>query len=144
MSNPSTLSQPSLPLCLAPLVVAILIGCGGKKQARVTLKASHEVKQEVVEFHQVVENGSLDELKQALERGVDVNAPGHVDRTALMVAIAVKNVDKMNLLLEHGADLELTDKFNDTALRHAVSWDFASTALATPNNVGRDGLPYFV
>jgi hypothetical protein len=31
----------------------------------------------------------------------------------------------MQLLIESGADPELTDDFNDTALSHAVSWDFA-------------------
>ena len=41
-----------------------------------------------------------------------------------MVAIEVKSVDRMRLLIEHGADPELTDRFNATALRRAASWDF--------------------
>lgn len=84
-----------------------------------------ELNEEVVAFHRVIEKGSLDELNQLLKRGVDVNAPGHVEKTALMVAVDAKSIEKMKRLVEQGADLELTDRFNSTALRHAVSWDFA-------------------
>ena len=64
---------------------------------------------DVARFHQIVENGSMDELKQAIASGYDVNAPGHIERTALMVAITAKDLEKIKLLIEHGADPELTD-----------------------------------
>src|SRR4029077_2599497 len=63
-------------------------------------------------------------LKAALTNGADVNAPGHAGMTALMLAIAKKDLAKTTLLIRHGADPELTDDFNRTALGHAVEDDF--------------------
>lgn len=83
-----------------------------------------EVSQEVVRFHQIVMNGSLNELQEQLKTGIDINAPGRNGENALMVAITAKDSEKMKLLIEQGADPELTDDFNATALRHAVHADF--------------------
>lgn len=78
-----------------------------------------------MDFHDYIMNGSLEELCKALTNGADVNLRGRHGKTPLMVAIAAKDVEKMQLLIESGADPELTDDFNRTALSHAVSWDFA-------------------
>ena len=121
----SICSRTSVILCLVSFIVALVNGCGRQPPAIVVTKPSAEVSDEVTEFHRIVETGSLDELRLVLERGVDVNAPGQIEKTALMVAIGVKSVDKMRLLVDHGADPEVTDRFNATALRHAVSWDFS-------------------
>lgn len=79
---------------------------------------------ETVRFHQVVEKGSLEELRLALESGAVVDAPGHTGKTALMLAIAAQDLDKVKLLIASGADPELTDDFNDTPLLWAVGADF--------------------
>ncbi len=76
-------------------------------------------------LHRLIEQGSLEQLREALRRGADVNAPGRIQQTPLMAAIAAGDLEKMKLLIDHGADPELTDEFNATALRHAVSCDFA-------------------
>lgn len=81
--------------------------------------------EETVRFHRLVLEGSLEELQAALQNGADVNAPGHVGITALMLALESKNLEKTTLLIQHGADPELTDDRNGTALRHAVEADFA-------------------
>ncbi len=78
-----------------------------------------------MDFHECITSGSLEDLRKALTNGADVNLCGHNGKTPLMVAIAAKDVEKMQLLVESGADPELTDDFNGTALSHAVSWDFA-------------------
>ena len=78
-----------------------------------------------MDFHECITSGSLEDLRKALTNGADVNLRGHNGKTPLMVAIAAKDVEKMQLLVESGADPELTDDFNGTALSHAVSWDFA-------------------
>ena len=78
-----------------------------------------------MDFHECITSGSLEELRKALTNGADVNLRGRNGETPLMVAIAAKDVEKMQLLVESGADPELTDDFNGTALSHAVSWDFA-------------------
>ena len=82
------------------------------------------VDERVRAFHEVVETGSLEELRAALAAGANVNAPGYCGATALMVAIHAQDLDKIKLLLEAGADPELTDDFNHTALRAAVQCDF--------------------
>ena len=81
-------------------------------------------REETVRFHQIVAEGTLQDLQAALKEGADPNAPGHVGRTALMLAMEAKDLDKAKLLIQHGADPELTDDFNATSLRHAVSADF--------------------
>ncbi|WP_197994962.1 ankyrin repeat domain-containing protein [Gimesia panareensis] len=78
----------------------------------------------VLEFHQTVRQGTLDDLRQSLKRGVDINAPGRGGETALMVALETKDLEKTKLLLEQGADPELADDLNFTALRHAVLGNF--------------------
>jgi hypothetical protein len=76
-------------------------------------------------FHRIVVQGDLEALQSALKDGVNVDAPGHVGKTALMLALESKDLAKTKLLVQHGADPELTDDFNATALRHAVDADFA-------------------
>jgi hypothetical protein len=87
-------------------------------------RSTRSINLETARFHQTVEHGSLSELEAALKRGADVNAPGRNGSTALMVAIAARDLAKMMVLAQHGADLERTDDFNQTALGHAVSFDF--------------------
>jgi len=81
-----------------------------------------------LELHQIAKQGSLEELKAALESGADVNVPGHSQETPLMAAIAARDLGKVELLVGHGADLELTDRFNVTALSRAVDCDFVDAA----------------
>lgn len=76
------------------------------------------------EFHRIVSDGNLEDLRAALEARADVNAPGHIGKTALMVALGAKDLEKSKLLVQHGADPEVTDDFNHTALQHAVVFDF--------------------
>ena len=78
-----------------------------------------------VRFHRIVTEGDLEALQAALKNVADANAPGHVGMTALMLALGSKDLEKTKLLLQHGADPEVTDDFNATALRHAVQADFA-------------------
>jgi hypothetical protein len=75
-------------------------------------------------FHDLIEKGSLAELEAALKNDADVNSAGRLGSTPLMVAIKIKDLAKLNMLLSHGADPELTDDLNGTALRNAVHHDF--------------------
>src|SRR6266852_4623772 len=83
------------------------------------------VSDKTVQFHRIVADGDLGELQAAVTAGAAVNAPGHVGMTALMLALESKDLEKTKLLIQHGADPELTDDFNATALRKAVAADFA-------------------
>ncbi|CAE7386905.1 unnamed protein product, partial [Symbiodinium sp. CCMP2456] len=88
-----------------------------------------------MDLHDCITTGTLEELHAALNNGADVNASGRNGVTPLMAAIAAKDLDKMRLLLERGADPELTDDFNGAALRHAVDEDFVDGAT---QKSGRD------
>jgi Ankyrin repeats (3 copies) len=108
------------------LISVEAIGCNTDTQRKTNVAdSSNKVGKATARFHQIVEEGSLGELKAALEKGAPVNSPGHIGMTALMVAVQAEDVAKMKLLIEHGADAELTDEFNSTALMHAVQADFA-------------------
>ncbi len=83
------------------------------------------VSQETQRLHALVRNGSLEELRWALQQAGDsVNVPGRLGVNALMEAIMIKDLEKMKLLIEFGADPERTDDFNSTALLHAVTCNF--------------------
>ncbi len=87
-------------------------------------RPTRPISDSTVRFHRIVEQDNLKELEAALKNGTDINAPGHIGMTALMLAIAAKDLEKAMLLIRHGADPELTDDFNRTALGHAVEDDF--------------------
>ncbi|MBX7165129.1 MAG: ankyrin repeat domain-containing protein [Pirellulales bacterium] len=84
----------------------------------------HSPSAEALRFHRIVAEGDLQELSTALEHGADVDAPGYVGMTALMLTVGSRDLEKTKLLIQHGADPELADDFNATALRHAVDADF--------------------
>ncbi|MCA9015404.1 MAG: hypothetical protein KDA77_08750, partial [Planctomycetaceae bacterium] len=58
-------------------------------------KPKTEVGQEIIRFHQVVKNGSLEDLQQELGKDVEINAPGRNGETALMISIEAKDFQKM-------------------------------------------------
>ncbi|HAH45877.1 MAG TPA: hypothetical protein DCM07_13690 [Planctomycetaceae bacterium] len=112
---------------LVSFLLLCLVGCGkANEEAQVRQESKREVKPEIKRFHQVVKTGTLAELQQGLESGIDVNAAGENGMNALMIALKAKDLEKMQLLLARGADPELTDDYNATALDYAVSEDFAA------------------
>lgn len=86
--------------------------------------SNHDVSDETLRFHRMVAEGPIQDLRDALKRGIDVNAPGPLGMTALMLALNSKDMEKTQLLIQYGADPELTDDYNATALRNAVEADF--------------------
>lgn len=66
------------------------------------------------------ENGNLDEVRKALEKGADVNAKDKYSNTALMKAAVKGHSDIVELLIEEGADTDAKDVFDETALFNAV------------------------
>lgn len=82
------------------------------------------VSEKTVQFHRIVTEGKLEELQAAVKDGAAVNAPGDFGMTPLMLALESKDLEKTKFLIQQGADPELTDDFNATALRKAVAVDF--------------------
>lgn len=105
-----------------------LLGCEHQKPRQVELLPASPVSEQTARFHEIVQDGSFDELRAALEQGAPVNEPGRFGTTALIVAAEAKHLEKMKLLVEHGADLELMDNLNNTPLRAAVRADFVEGA----------------
>ena len=64
---------------------------------------------------------SCDVLKCLLEKGAEVNAQTHLNRTPLMLASQNDHVNLVTCLLENGANVHLQDADGHTALHYAVS-----------------------
>src|SRR5438128_12411912 len=89
---------------LALLIAFSPLGCGSQEAKEKQMSRSpKQESEETLRFHQVVETGNFEELQLALKTGSPVNAPGHNGVTALMLAIASKDLEKMKLLTSHGA-----------------------------------------
>lgn len=73
-------------------------------------------------FFESVENGSLDDVKEALTTGVDYNARGLMGRTPLMFAAIRGDVSIVELLLEQDVDVNMIDYCCWTALHWAASY----------------------
>ena len=87
--------------------------------------------EEHIQLRRACENYELDEVKQLIEEGVDVDSRDEFGGTPLMYACAVRksefgidNVDIVRLLLDHGADVNHkftnNDGGNGTALHYAT------------------------
>jgi ankyrin repeat protein len=107
------------------LSLGVQTGCSERVKNQTAATPRKTASRDAMEFYETIATGSLDDLREALSKGAEVNLRGRNGETPLMVAIAAKDVEKMQLLVENGADPELTDDFNATALMHAVNWDFA-------------------
>jgi len=69
-------------------------------------------------------NHMLDIAKLLIEKGVNTNAQDYNGDTALMMILREYDkfgIEMLNLLFEHGADLNLQNKKNSTALHDAIS-----------------------
>ena len=117
----SVVTQAILPALL--IVLLLISGCQKRTEPN-HLHEARPVSAETAHFHGLIANGSVNDVVHALESGVDVNAPGRMGNTALMVAIEAQSIEKCLLLLEHGADPELSNDFNTTALGFAIQYDF--------------------
>jgi ankyrin repeat protein len=89
-----------------------------------------ESKQVVVEVPAFLEdalNGRIEEVRKAIEAGVDVNASDEDQRTALLFAAFNGHTAVAKLLLDQNASLEHRDAAGRTALMFAASGPNAET-----------------
>lgn len=131
MLNSLYVSQHGIAGWLVLLCVMLPLGCNDSESELETEPKPETVSEaktdrtlDVSYFHNTVRSGSLNGVLSFLNSGIDVNASGPEGINALMIAIESKDVDKMELLMEYGADPEQTDNVNWTALRHAVETNF--------------------
>lgn len=73
---------------------------------------------------------AADELRQALQRGDDVNAADETGWTALMIAAVTVQPQSVSALLDAGAHVDQRDHHGDTALIGAASVRFNNLQMA--------------
>lgn len=68
---------------------------------------------------QAVSDGDSTLLRRLLQAGIPVNAADYDRRTASHIAAAEGNGSAFRLLAEHGADLQITDRWGNTPVKEA-------------------------
>ena len=71
--------------------------------------------------HAVIWGCKKETLRKIIDHGADVNATNKNSVKALMIACEKGNVDAMNVLLNAGADPNITDTDGETWIHHASS-----------------------
>jgi len=73
--------------------------------------------QPMIELHLAAVSGDLEEVRELLEKGADVNAKDEEGRTPLHWAAGNGYVEVARLLIEHGADVNAKEsRYGDTPL----------------------------
>ncbi|WP_330924870.1 ankyrin repeat domain-containing protein [Candidatus Sororendozoicomonas aggregata] len=75
-------------------------------------------------INEAISFGSLDEMKRFLEEGVSINNRGDYNMTPLMVAAYRGKLRLLSYLIQLGADLNLVDKYGQTALICSITSPF--------------------
>ncbi len=95
-------------------------------------------------LHHSAAIGTLADLQRALQDVSLINTPWHAGKTALMLAIRSGDIEKVQCLIEHGADPELADDSNYTPLSYAVDYNFpAAVKLLLDLGVDRGYQPKY-
>ena len=90
-------------------------------------------------LHDAVQNDCCTEVLQAIiSHGIDVNASNKNHVTALIIACHKGNTDAINILLEAGADPNITDSKGATCIHHAVGEGHSKHVLETVVSHGAD------
>ena len=63
-------------------------------------------------------DGDLDQIKRLMANGVGPNESNYDKRTALMTASCEGHIPVVTYLLEHGADIDVKDRFGGTARKY--------------------------
>lgn len=71
-------------------------------------------------WFEAVERGDREAVIGMLDRGMEIDARGKINTTALISAIRKRQTDIVRILLDRGASLEPEDNYGFTAMTHAV------------------------
>ncbi|MDG3004835.1 ankyrin repeat domain-containing protein [Paludisphaera mucosa] len=84
------------------------------------MNEASEESRPVAEWIEAARRGDVDFVVDRLGRGMDVDARGRLNVTALMAAAGRGHVELIRILLDHGADPNLEDGKGHTAVTHAA------------------------
>ncbi len=100
-------------------------GLGGSDIWQVTLaKSTPESRaqyQLAASLHEAVKDRGIEQVRQLLAKGANVNARDGIGRAPLHSAVSYRNLDIVRLLVDHGAKLDAKDQDGWTALRYAAA-----------------------
>ena len=126
-------------------VTALMLACvkGNKDVINVLLNAGADPniadgKGATCIYHAVGEGCSKDVLETIVNHGADVNAKNKFNRTALLIACVKGNKDAINILLNAGADPNVTDYMGAACIHHVVGEGCSNDVLETVVNHGTD------
>jgi ankyrin repeat protein len=75
-------------------------------------------------LHEVVKDGSVDEIKEVLNENIDINIKNEDGVTPLMKAVKYNNsLEVVNFLLDEGADANITNSRGKTPLMYAAEYN---------------------
>ena len=89
-------------------------------------------------MHAANSDCSKEVLQTIIDHGADVNATNSIKLTELMMACEEKHVDAIHLLLNAGADTNITDNYGQTCLMHATINDCSKEVLQAIIDHGAD------
>ncbi|MEL6986457.1 MAG: ankyrin repeat domain-containing protein [Bacteroidota bacterium] len=88
----------------------------------------YDIKKTNAKVFEIVQEGSIKDLKALLKQGVDVNSSDDTGQTALMVAAWRNQMDMAKFLIEKGADVNQSSSSGLTALHYAALENHAEMA----------------
>lgn len=97
----------------------VLIALAGAAVATGHVVAQGDIN-ELLVLPRAAERNDFDDILRMLQRGDPVDSEGEDQRDALSFAAANGNIQIMDLLLDHRAEVERRDRFGDTALHWAA------------------------
>ncbi len=79
-----------------------------------------DIKNKIPELLETVRNGSIDDCRKLLNKGLSPNSADDTGQTALMVAAMTNRIDIAKLLIERGGDVNKSSASGLTALHYAA------------------------
>ena len=108
-------------------------------ELKMTLNEKLHKEADLSKFFESVLKGDQDSVLLSIKDGVDVNAFNKDDQTALMIASNLGNLKMAQLLIEQGAQVNLSSDYGRTALSYAISgWNRSVKMVELLVNNGAD------
>lgn len=106
---------------LSIMALALLIGCGSEDAPGSTAEESRKPEPPAVDMHTAVISNNVDAIKQHIAAGSDLNVADPFGGSSPLMSAAVFDKPEIaRLLIEAGADINLTNRDGSTALHSAA------------------------